>query len=195
MPSAMASTASVNSSREPSRATTSSSHGTSARPGDDHEHGEDRGLAEARGRSATEQVDRRSRRVPRRRPPRSGAIVGQEHEDDDREQVLDDQPADGDPPLRRVELVAVRRARAAGRRCWRPRSPGRGRARRRGPSRGPTPSQIPSSVATTIWTSAPGIAIARTASRSRIEKWMPTPNISRIDAELGELRRDAGVGD
>ena len=32
----------------------------------------------------------------------------------------------------------------------------------------------------TIWMSAPGIAIARTAARSRSEKWIPTPNISRM---------------
>ena len=43
-----------------------------------------------------------------------------------------------------------------------------------------TPSMTPSSVATTICPSAPGIAIARTAARSRIEKWIPTPNISRM---------------
>ncbi len=35
-------------------------------------------------------------------------------------------------------------------------------------------------VVSTIWATAPGIASTLTASRSRIEKWMPTPNISRI---------------
>ena len=48
------------------------------------------------------------------------------------------------------------------------------------PSRARRPSAAPSSVATAIWTSAPGTAIARTASRSSSEKWMPTPNISRM---------------
>ncbi len=38
----------------------------------------------------------------------------------------------------------------------------------------------PSAVATTIWTSAPGSATLRTASRSLIEKCRPTPNISSI---------------
>ena len=32
----------------------------------------------------------------------------------------------------------------------------------------------------TIWMSAPGTAIDLTAARSRSEKWMPTPNISRM---------------
>ena len=43
-----------------------------------------------------------------------------------------------------------------------------------------TPSKVPSTVATMICTAAPGIAMLRTASRSRNEKWIPTPNISRI---------------
>ena len=43
-----------------------------------------------------------------------------------------------------------------------------------------TPSIRPRRVAMTIWMSAPGIAIARTAARSRSEKWIPTPNISRM---------------
>ena len=38
----------------------------------------------------------------------------------------------------------------------------------------------PSAVATTIWTTAPGSAILRTASRSSIENCRPTPNISSI---------------
>ena len=43
-----------------------------------------------------------------------------------------------------------------------------------------TPSIRPRIVAITIWMSAPGIAMPRTAARSRSEKWMPTPNISRM---------------
>ena len=39
-------------------------------------------------------------------PPRSGATRRQQHEDHDRHEVLDDQPADGDPTLRGVELAA-----------------------------------------------------------------------------------------
>ena len=42
------------------------------------------------------------------------------------------------------------------------------------------PSQIPNSPDTIVWTIAPGIAIERTASSSRIENWIPTPNISRM---------------
>ena len=42
------------------------------------------------------------------------------------------------------------------------------------------PSSAPISVAALICTTAPGSAIARTASRSRNEKCMPTPNIRRM---------------
>ena len=38
----------------------------------------------------------------------------------------------------------------------------------------------PSSVATAICTAAPGSAIRRTDIRSSSEKWIPTPNISRM---------------
>ena len=47
----------------------------------------------------------------------------------------------------------------------------------------------------TIWPSAPGIAIARTAARSRSEKWIPTPNISRMIPMSASSMRDRGVGD
>ena len=39
---------------------------------------------------------------------------------------------------------------------------------------------VPRSVTTATGTTAPGIAMPRTASRSLNEKWMPTPNMSRI---------------
>ena len=42
------------------------------------------------------------------------------------------------------------------------------------------PSRAPISVAAPIWATAPGRAIARTASSSRKEKCMPTPNMRRI---------------
>ena len=42
------------------------------------------------------------------------------------------------------------------------------------------PSQTPNSPETSVWRMAPGIAIERTASRSRKENWIPTPNIRRI---------------
>jgi hypothetical protein len=41
-------------------------------------------------------------------------------------------------------------------------------------------SAMPSPVAAAICPTAPGIAMARTASRSPREKWRPTPNISRM---------------
>ena len=41
-------------------------------------------------------------------------------------------------------------------------------------------SPTPSSVAQTIWAMAPGMAMARTESRSSSEKCRPTPNISKI---------------
>ena len=50
------------------------------------------------------------------------------------------------------------------------------------------PSRCPSSAATIVWTMAPGIAIDRTASRSRIENWMPTPNISRMTPSSASSR-------
>ncbi len=43
-----------------------------------------------------------------------------------------------------------------------------------------SPRPVPSSVTTMIWPNAPGTAMALTARRSRIEKWIPTPNMSRI---------------
>jgi len=39
---------------------------------------------------------------------------------------------------------------------------------------------VPSAVATMICVNAPGNATRRTAMRSRMEKWVPTPHISRI---------------
>ena len=38
----------------------------------------------------------------------------------------------------------------------------------------------PSAVASAIYTAAPGSAMRRTESRSPTEKWIPTPNISRM---------------
>ena len=47
----------------------------------------------------------------------------------------------------------------------------------------------------TIWMSAPGIAIARTAARSRSEKWMPHPEHQQDDPDVGELEREIDIGD
>ena len=43
------------------------------------------------------------------------------------------------------------------------------------------------------WMMAPGTATARTASRSGMEKWMPTPNMSSDHADLRQLRRPGRV--
>ena len=42
------------------------------------------------------------------------------------------------------------------------------------------PTAMPSGAATAAWAIAPGMAMARTESRSSSEKCKPTPNISRI---------------
>ena len=54
---------------------------------------------------------------------------------------------------------------------------------------------MPSTVATAICTIAPGIAMARTESRSCKEKCRPTPNISRITPISASSAGQRGVGD
>ena len=78
-------------------------HDASAR--DDHDDGEHRGLPDGEddgheriaGGGPTDAFAAKERRDR-----------GKEHEDEDRQEVLDDQPADRDPALRCLELVAVR---------------------------------------------------------------------------------------
>ena len=52
----------------------------------------------------------------------------------------------------------------------------------------------PAPTIATICSSVAGTATARTDNRSFGEKCSPTPNISRIDADLGQLARQRGVG-
>jgi hypothetical protein len=61
------------------------------------------------------------------------------------------------------------------------------------PSRRANPAPI--TVAMTIWMIAPGTTMRATAIRSLSEKCRPTPNNSRMDADLGQLAGQRGVGD
>ena len=90
----------------------------------------------------------------------------QQHQHDDGEEVLDDQPADRDVPGGRVTGVAGPPARASAPRCWRPRAPART------PCRPPTLQPQPArdgrsraSVATALCATAPGTAMRRTAQQ------------------------------
>ena len=56
-------------------------------------------------------------------------------------------------------------------------------------------SPMPSSVATAIWTTAPGMAIARTDSRSFEREMQADAEHQQDDADLGELVGHALVGD
>ena len=105
-PSAMASTASVNSSFEPSLETRVRSRGTSRVPAttmSDHEEG---GLAERQRDAPRASRARRWSRSPVPAEERCDRRQ-QDDQDDDRHEVLDDQPADRDPALGRVELAAI----------------------------------------------------------------------------------------
>ena len=106
MPSAIASTASVKSSRDPSRATTSNNHGTKRAPTTTMTTAKTTALTSAR----TIGIRRSVACAPAARGVRSAQERGdgrEEHQHDDRQQVLDDQPADRDPTLGGVQLVAV----------------------------------------------------------------------------------------
>ncbi len=177
MPRAMARTASVNSSREPSRATWWSSHGTTRAPATIIRAAKMAALPRAMTSSpiGPKELAAWSSTVP----PSIGAIVG-----------------------RSTSTTTVNRSSTmsqptAMRPCAVSRSPRSISARSRTtvlatdtarPSTSPpprpqpsaSPSATPRSVATRIWPIAPGMAIDFTANRSRIEKWMPTPNIRRI---------------
>ena len=170
-----ASTASVNSSREPVRATRARSHGMTRAPDDQHERDEQRDLAQR-------EAERDPERAPARPRP-SGAVSAQrlgegrqQHEHQHDREILDDQPADGDAAVVRRRAGRAPRARAAARRCSRPRAPGRTRGPRRATSPTAIATPTPSAVATAICATAPGIAIgahrqqvarARSAGRRR----------------------------
>ena len=129
-----------------------------------------------------------------RRPLQS--TVGKRRDQDERKdhrQIFDDQPADRDPSAFAVDQVPLLQRLE--------KHDGRGHRKREAedkaapmlqPMSGARPRPRP--VAPAICTSAPGIAMARTDSRSLSEKWSPTPNIRQDDADLRELLREALVG-
>ena len=126
-------------------------------------------------------------------PPSSGAIGGQEHEDDDGEQVLDDQPADGDPALRRVELVAVLEG---------PEEHDGARDRDREAKDEPaadapaeaTPRQIPRIVATDDLDDRAGDRDPPDGQEVPDREVDADAEHQQDHADLGQLGRDAGVG-
>ena len=166
MPSATARTVRVNSSRERvARHAGRAASGTSRDADDDHEHDEQRPPCPGRATDPTARPIAGAARSPR--PTEERREGRQEDEHEDGEEVLDDQPADGDVALRRVELVAV---------AQRP-DQDDGARHRDGEAEdepaadAPAEARAPSRdargrVATTLWPTAPGIAIRRTASRS-----------------------------
>ncbi len=77
-----------------------------ARAGHDHEHGEAGRLGQ--GDDEIDEWAEPARCRVRARAAEERGDPGKQDEDDDRGDVLDDQPADGDPPLLRVELAPVR---------------------------------------------------------------------------------------
>ena len=104
----------------------------------------------------------------------------QEHEHQDHEDVLDDEPADGDAAALGVEQPPSLAGGAAAPQC----SPPTARCRKSRPAIGVQPCHqptiMPSGAATSACAAAPGMAMARTESRSSSEKCKPTPNISRM---------------
>ena len=172
---ANASTVSVNSSRERSRATCTSAHGSSAR-------------ADSRRRRATSasQLAERERDVAAARPagpgaPPCAAERRDQHEHHDREDVLDDQPADRDVARGGVEQARGPRARASARPCWRPTAPCRAPAPRRAASRSASAEPEPEQRRDAALAERAGDrdALHRRAGPCRW-KCSPTPNISRM---------------
>ena len=195
MPSAVASTARVNSSREPVRATCASTQGTTRWPTT---------RTRTRNRATLPRVRARvSQQAAAADLPGEAARVaaqhaGQRRQQDQRQdhgQVLDDQPADGDPAGAGIERAALlQRAQQDDRAGDREReAEDEAGAEATSPRGGRSP--CPSAVATAIWPRAPGMAILRTAIRSSIEKCRPTPNIKQDDADLGELAGQLLVAD
>ena len=158
---AITSTVSVNSSRERSRATCTMIHGTTLAPPPQMMATSAASFSSASG-SATPQVagaglGRRSGAIAQRR---------NQHQHDDREDVLDDQPAHRDVAVDGVEHAVVRQHAhqhdgAGHRHGHAQHQPGFAAA-----SRTPRPPPRASSVATRLCPIAPGIATLRTASRS-----------------------------
>ncbi len=191
MPRAMATAASVNSSRSRRRATKTSSRGTTRAPTTTMRSARSPARARAKATSPT-MVASAVVHAPRAREDRE---AGQQHEHDDREEVLDDEPAHGDAPLPRQELASLHQGAheddGAGHRD------GQSPRTMASPVVQPmsTPSSVPRTLATRIGTSAPGNTMRRTATRSRREKWSPTPNISRMTPISASSRASSGAGD
>ena len=167
----------VNSSRELVRATRARTQGKTREPTTSMSATNSADLAEReRQASATAVRRRRRRRPPARRAARPAPAAAPAPA-----------PSPGPrPPASRPRCARPRsrarpaaRGRAAAPRCSPPTAPARTRNRRRRPAPRHAAS-APSAVATTICASAPGTAIDLTASRSRSEKCVPTPNISSM---------------
>ena len=147
---------------------------------DEHERDKDRDLAE-RERKRFQQTPSAAPSVrPLALPPSHADSERQQYQDQDHHQIFDDQPADGDAAVDEFENAAV---------FQRPEEYDRARDGERkaeydaaAPKLQPQSdvTAIPSTVATAIWTMAPGRAIRRTANRSSREKCKPTPNINSI---------------
>src|SRR5688500_12893818 len=106
-PSAMARTVSVNSSREPSRATCASSHGTTRRPTTNINSRKATTLPSAsRTGLPRPATDGRDRWGGGAGPAQLCGDGGQRHEDHAHREVLDHEPADGEAALRRIETVS-----------------------------------------------------------------------------------------
>ena len=103
----------------------------------------------------------------------------QQYQHRDGEQVLDDEPADGDPALDRVELAPFDDRPQHDHRA------GHGDSQTEDEAADQALAQehahgCPGDGDDDARTRPPGTAIARTSRRSRTEKWMPTPNMSRM---------------
>ncbi len=143
----------------------------------------------------------RERQRDRRRSPRRRVALQdagqrrQQHQRQHHREVLDDQPADRDaaalgldqPPL----LQRAQQHDGAGDR----QREAEHEAARRSASRAAQASPMPSSVATAICTTAPGIAIARTDSRSFEREMQADAEHQQDDADLGQLVGELLVGD
>ena len=165
-------------------------------PGAGHEHQrrEDRRLAEGQGELA-ERSEARSRRG--RRPSRraSGAMRRQQDEHDDREQVLDDEPADRDAALGRVEVAAVHERpeqdHGAGDRDGQAEDEPATDA----PAEGQPETRRRASVATRIWPMAPGDGDGPHGQQVADREVDADPEHQQDHAELGQLGGDGLVGD
>ena len=147
----------------------------------------------------------RDRQTSRARARSRGAGVGaaeqpaqrrQQHQRQDHREVLDDQPADGDAAALGLDQAALLQGAqqhdGAGHRERQAEHQAARRPASRAASARPDAEQRSR---TAICTMAPGIAMARTDSRSFSEKCRPTPNISRMTPISASSLRQRLVGD